>query len=323
MPSVDWTDYPQPYYDIGQVSGLADGVSVEDSPKCYAKQSLSIEIRDPSSVEIPRVVMSATFGNIDYSSFISDVTLSMAFLGALKTTIANAAGSVVMAHHVNIILSSGSVRMDTTIIPPGDVSVEAVASTMLSSSSSFGLALVESVEAVPGIETVSYGTIFLRNWDAPTAMPGSEPGQQATPSASPTATASTNDTRNGTDCCAAGVESDCCHTFLGDRPTTTGQPLVLGFSLPDWLIVAAATSCFILACCACVCACRCVSKQITSKEQDFAEHDFARQGTADSVYSVPSQDVEQAQPVPPTLLAVLPKSDGDSSTTASSTQSDG
>merc|ERR1711972_195137 len=97
--------------------------------------------------------------NVDYAALNNDTGLKTQFENECKNTIAGVAET--SAANVEVILSSGSVKVDYTIVLP--TSASASARTALTSAISGNLTanLVDARSAIPGIDAVTSGSMSV------------------------------------------------------------------------------------------------------------------------------------------------------------------
>jgi len=97
--------------------------------------------------------------NVDYAALNNDTSLKAQFENQCKTTIAGAAGT--LASNVRVILSSGSVNVDYTIVLPTSSSASARAALTSAISGNLTTNLVDALSAIPGIEAVTSGSMSV------------------------------------------------------------------------------------------------------------------------------------------------------------------
>lgn len=107
-----------------------------------------------------------TVENVNYEPLSQNTVLLDSFKGAVSTVISDESG--LPASAITVDLSAGpseTVKVAATILPPNDVKVD-----KMSNSSTLGASISTSVEQVPGIETVSSGTIGVSGLVISTAV---------------------------------------------------------------------------------------------------------------------------------------------------------
>jgi len=115
-----------------------------------------------------RVTFSMTVQNVDYAQLTANASLVFAFEEGLKETIASFAGPSITADHVEVKLSSGSVNVESTIIPPKGISANDLGATLVATSSFLTLAVVNTINNLEGMEAAITGTIQVTSISSPT-----------------------------------------------------------------------------------------------------------------------------------------------------------
>jgi len=105
---------------------------------------------------VPVVNVSMTVEGVDYAILSQDTGLLSSFKAAVSKGIADESG--VPESAVTMALSAGSVKATATIRIPMGVNVDTLTSKM-STSSTLGASIADSVKALPGIDAVSNGPI--------------------------------------------------------------------------------------------------------------------------------------------------------------------
>merc|ERR1712217_631442 len=97
--------------------------------------------------------------NVDYAALNNDTSLKTQFENQCKNTIAGAAGT--LASNVQVTLSSGSVKVDYTIVLPTSSSASARTALTSAINGSLTTDLVEALREIPGIEAVTSGSMSV------------------------------------------------------------------------------------------------------------------------------------------------------------------
>lgn len=103
--------------------------------------------------------MSFRVVNVDYTRLRANGTLLVGFGTSIKESVASAVGGGILAEHVHLRLSAGSVMVDAAIIPPDHVSLAAVRLGL--ASANLEQAVATGVTRLPGIEAASTGPISV------------------------------------------------------------------------------------------------------------------------------------------------------------------
>lgn len=113
------------------------------------------------------VSLAMTVQRVDYAMLVARPVLLAAFKAAVKQAVAAEAGSGVLADHVDLVLSAGSVLVQATVTPPGSVPVNVVLSR-LSASTAVAFAVATRLAKLEGISAVATGVISVSPLGAPT-----------------------------------------------------------------------------------------------------------------------------------------------------------
>eukprot|EP00929_Paragymnodinium_shiwhaense_P101684 TRINITY_DN6483_c0_g1_i1.p1 TRINITY_DN6483_c0_g1~~TRINITY_DN6483_c0_g1_i1.p1 ORF type:complete len:2326 (-),score=505.13 TRINITY_DN6483_c0_g1_i1:121-7098(-) len=130
------------------------------------KELRAFQAEEEPTMEIEQVSFTMTVEHVDYDEVMNDESLRDSFTLNVKEAVALEAGPGITAEHVHVILSAGSVIIDSTIIPPAGVQIASV-HEKLSTSTSMTETVVSSVKEVPGIAKAARGEIGVKSFSLP------------------------------------------------------------------------------------------------------------------------------------------------------------
>jgi len=164
---------PSPALHFGKTAeSIATKLSV-----CPSGESDTPKVVITTPVTPPKVVtMKLTLKNLDYQKLVQSATLKAAFIAAVKKVIAGKAGANVLAEHITLVLSSGSVVVDATIdTVAAGVDHGNVHSALTSAKAAVESDLVAEVKQVAGIASIQTGDIEVVSETVPIQQPAPIP----------------------------------------------------------------------------------------------------------------------------------------------------
>lgn len=106
------------------------------------------------------IELDMTVSNVNYAQLSADSALASLFLAAAKEVVVAKAGTGVLASHVSMTMSAGSVKLKATVTPPGSrnhTNVQYVLETAVAST--LPTEMKTKLEAITGISAVTTGTL--------------------------------------------------------------------------------------------------------------------------------------------------------------------
>lgn len=157
--SVDWTNMPE-------------STNQSTLPVSFTVTADADGMGTTSSVTVPQVSISLTIGGVSLGSILQNDTLLLNFQQEIRERLAAAAGGGVLAEHVAVLLSAGSVKVDATISMPPGAGVGDVADSLAAATASGSLAssIIDGVTQIPGIDAVQTGELGVTGISAPVTV---------------------------------------------------------------------------------------------------------------------------------------------------------
>eukprot|EP00929_Paragymnodinium_shiwhaense_P081470 TRINITY_DN4263_c0_g1_i1.p1 TRINITY_DN4263_c0_g1~~TRINITY_DN4263_c0_g1_i1.p1 ORF type:complete len:685 (+),score=146.46 TRINITY_DN4263_c0_g1_i1:88-2142(+) len=120
----------------------------------------------PTPTPPPSVKMTMVVANVNFDTLKANATAHNNFKENVKVAVAKEAGAGIEKEHVDVVLSAGSVKVETTITPPASVKLADVQST-LSGSSTITAAVVTQLKTDPGLTAIASGDLTAEVTVAP------------------------------------------------------------------------------------------------------------------------------------------------------------
>jgi hypothetical protein len=123
-----------------------------------------------SSDVVSQVKMTMVIQNVNFDDLASDTTVKDTFKTNVKAAVAAEAGADVLPEHVEVVVSAGSVKVETTITCPAGVDATALSTSLGSSSTSLTSAVVDKIKEDPALVAMASGSISAAVTVAPAAV---------------------------------------------------------------------------------------------------------------------------------------------------------
>jgi len=160
---------PSPALHFGKT---AESIATK-SESCLVGELTATPPSTNPTISPPKVVnMKLVVKNLDYQKLVQNATLKAAFIAAIKKAIAGRAGAKVLADHITLVLSSGSVVVDATIdIVAAGVDHGTLEASLTSAKSAVESDVVAEVKDIPGIASIQTGAIEVVSEVVPAQEP--------------------------------------------------------------------------------------------------------------------------------------------------------